>query len=233
MGIAPGSPRPKGFAWGVWGKPLLLLAFLTAVLAFLWVTGLISFFLDIDRMTAFIASLGHWGFAGFVLLQAAQVAVAPIPGEATGILGGFFFGPYLGVLLSTAGLTLGSTVAFILSKKYGRPLVDRFVDPNVIARFDFLLHHKGALLVFILFLLPGFPKDYFCYILGLGHLTLKEFLLISATGRFFGTVLLTVGGSLLRSKSYVGFSILVGVAILVVIVVYVFKDKIMRHHKGG
>jgi len=57
------------------------------------------------------------------------------------------------------------------------------------ARFDFLLHHKGAFLVFLLFLLPGFPKDYLCYILGLGHLPLLTFLWIGATGRLLGTII--------------------------------------------
>lgn len=154
--------------------------------------------------------------------------VAPIPGEATGLLGGFLYGPFLGVILSTIGLTLGSYIAFALSRAFGRPFVEKFVSESSMARFDYLLHHKGAFLVFLLFLIPGFPKDYLCYILGLGHLSTKEFLIISGTGRLFGTILLTLGGDYIRHHQYGRFSILVGVALIIVFIVMAYKDKLER-----
>jgi uncharacterized membrane protein YdjX (TVP38/TMEM64 family) len=95
-------------------------------------------------------------------------------------------------------------------------------------RFDYLLHHKGAFLVFLLFLIPGFPKDYLCYILGLGHLSTMEFLVIGGTGRLFGTILLTLGGNYIRHHQYGRFSILVGVALVVVLVAMAYRDKIER-----
>ena len=95
-------------------------------------------------------------------------------------------------------------------------------------RFDFLLHHKGAFLVFLLFLLPGFPKDYLSYILGLGHLSLLEFVAISATGRLFGTILLTFGGSFLRDGKYFALSLLAGAAVVVLFLALVYKDTLER-----
>lgn len=226
--IKPAEPGKRN---GTWLKMLLLVAFLCGTVALLYATGWVQFFLDKERMTQFIQSLGPWGFAGFILLQAAQVVAAPIPGELTGVLGGFLFGPLLGILLSTVGLTLGSLAAFLLSKTFGRPLVDRFVDEKVIHRFDFLLHRKGAFLVFLLFLFPGFPKDYLCYLLGLGHLTIPEFVLISATGRLAGTAMLTFGGAFLREGKYVELSLLGGFAVLVVIVAMAYRDKLGRRRE--
>lgn len=153
---------------------------------------------------------------------------APIPGEVTGLLGGYLYGPLVGILLSTIGLTLGSYVAFALSRTFGRPFVEKVVKVDIIGRFDYLLHHKGAFLVFLLFLIPGFPKDYLCYILGLGHLTTKEFLVIGGTGRLFGTVLLTLGGNYLRHHQYKQFFLLTGVALVVVLVAMAYRDKIER-----
>jgi len=177
-------------------------------------------------MLRLLDSLGPLSFIGFILLQAAQVVAAPIPGEVTGLLGGFLYGPFLGVLLSTIGLTLGSFIAFVLARTFGRPFVERFVDKNTMKRFDYLLHHKGAFLVFLLFLIPGFPKDYLCYILGLGHLTVAEFLVIGGTGRLFGTILLTLGGDYIRHHQYGRFSILVGIAIIVVLITMAYRDKL-------
>ncbi len=179
-------------------------------------------------MLNFLDSLGHAAFVGFIILQAAQVVAAPIPGEVTGLLGGFLYGKFTGIVLSTIGLTIGSYIAFSLSRTFGRPLVDRFVSKSTIERFDYLLHHKGAFLVFLLFLIPGFPKDYLCYILGLGHLSTMEFLVIGVTGRLFGTILLTLGGDYIRHHEYGKFSILVGVALIVVFIAMAYRDKLER-----
>lgn len=156
------------------------------------------------------------------------MVVAPIPGEVTGLLGGILYGPYLGVLLSTIGLMTGSYIAFALSRTFGRPFVEKFVDKKTMKRFDYLLHHKGAFLVFLLFLIPGIPKDYLCYILGLGHLTTAEFLLIGGTGRLFGTILLTLGGTYIRHHQYGRFFILAGIAIVVIFLAMAYRDKLER-----
>ncbi|MHB8783760.1 MAG: TVP38/TMEM64 family protein [Desulfobacteria bacterium] len=181
-----------------------------------------------DRLLAWIHSLGAWGFAGFILLQVIQVVAAPIPGEATGVLGGYLYGPVVGVALSTVGLTIGSFLAFSLSRFFGRPLTEKFVDAKTMDRFDYLLHHKGAFLVFLLFLIPGFPKDYLCYILGLGHLTTLEFLTIATTGRLLGTTLLTLGGTFLRNQQYYRFFLLSGAAVVVVFLTIAYRDRLER-----
>ena len=186
------------------------------------------FFTSEGKMRGFVESLGPFGFLGFILLQVAQVVAAPIPGEVTGLLGGFLYGPIIGVVLSTIGLTIGSYIAFALARTFGRPFVDKFVDKRVMKRFDYLLHHRGAFLVFLLFLIPGVPKDYLCYILGLGHLSTTEFLVIGGTGRLFGTILLTLGGSYIRHHQYRRFFVLAGVAIIVVLIAMAYRDKLER-----
>lgn len=181
-----------------------------------------------ERLRAFIDSLGMWGFAGFILLQVVQVVAAPIPGEATGLLGGFLYGPVVGVFLSTVGLTVGSYAAFSLSRLFGRPLTLMLVPRATLDRFNYLLHHKGAFLIFLLFLIPGFPKDILCYILGLGPLTTLEFLAIATSGRLLGTILLTVSGSFLRKGQYEQFFLIAGVAVVVVFLAMAYKDKLER-----
>lgn len=207
---------------------LLLVVIVGGLTLILYETGLIHFFLDKKKMLAFLDSLGPLSFIGFIILQVTQVVAAPIPGEVTGLLGGFLYGPVLGITLSTIGLTIGSYAAFALSRAFGRPFVEWLVDERVMKRFDYLLHHKGAFLVFLLFLVPGFPKDYLCYILGLGHLSTAEFLVIGGTGRLFGTILLTLGGSYIRHHQYLRFFVLAGVAIIVVFIAMAYRDKIER-----
>ncbi|MGE5301368.1 MAG: TVP38/TMEM64 family protein [Acidobacteriota bacterium] len=184
--------------------------------------------MDRQKLLAFIGSLGPAGFIGFILLQTMQVVAAPIPGEVTGFIGGYLYGPALGIFLSTAGLTLGSLAAFSLSRTFGRPFVEKFVKRETMEKYDYLLHHKGAFLVFLLFLIPGTPKDLLCYILGLGHLSTKEFFVISTVGRFGGTVLLTLGGNFIHHHQYYRFFILLGIAIILVFLSMVYKDRLER-----
>lgn len=205
---------------------VILIVVLLTIIAY--ETDLIRFFLSKKKLAHFLESLGSWSFAGFIFLQAFQVVAAPIPGDVTGFLGGYFYGPWLGILYSTIGLTIGSWIAFALSRAYGKPFVRKFVPVKSLERFNFLLHHKGAFIVFLLFLLPGFPKDYLCYIVGLGELSTSEFIVIGGSGRLFGTVLLTLGGNYFHLHQYGRLGIVCGLALVVMFIVLAYKDKLER-----
>ncbi len=109
------------------------------------------------RLARFLTSLGPYSAAVFILLQALQVVISPIPGELTGIVGGYVYGAHFGFFFSTVGLTLGSWVAFELASIFGRPLVEKFVTKSVLEKFNFLGSNAGATICFLLFIVPGFP----------------------------------------------------------------------------
>lgn len=196
------------------------------LMGLLYRTDPCRFFLSQERMMSFLDSLGPWGFAGFVSLQALQVIVSPIPGDVTGLLGGYLYGPFKGIVLSTVGLVIGSYAAFALSRYYGKPFVEKFVPRSALERFGCLLDHKGAFLVFFLFFIPGFPKDYLCYILGLGNLSTTQFIVMGGAGRLFGTILLTLGGNYIRLHQYYRFSVLAAVAIVAVLLAMACREKL-------
>ncbi|MFZ5906837.1 MAG: TVP38/TMEM64 family protein [Nitrospirota bacterium] len=212
----------------IWLKLFILITFFVTVLV-LYASGAFHFFLDRNRLESFLNTLGPFSWFGFIALQLLQVVAAPIPGEVTGFLGGYLYGGFLGIILSTLGLTLGSWLAFFFSKTFGRPFVEKFVQKRTIERYDYLLkHRKAEVLVFILFLIPGFPKDYLCYILGLGPMATGEFLIISTVGRLMGTVMLTLGGIFFRNQQYYQFSMLVGIAIVIVLLSMAYRDTLEK-----
>ncbi|MGH7362724.1 MAG: TVP38/TMEM64 family protein [Candidatus Methylomirabilales bacterium] len=162
----------------------------------------------------------HRAFAPviFILVQAAQVVAAPIPGELTGFLGGYFFGVLRGFIYSQLGLTLGSVVAFGLGHWLGQPFVRRLVKPETYERFAFLTETRGVLVTFVLFLIPGFPKDYLSYLLGVSPMRFLPFLLVCALGRMPGTYLLSLQGDRVGGRAYLqGLIILTAVAVLCVV----------------
>jgi uncharacterized membrane protein YdjX (TVP38/TMEM64 family) len=114
--------------------------------------------------------LREWGVLApviFIALQSLQVILSPIPGEATGILGGYLFGQWLGLLYSTIGLTLGSIGAFAIGRWLGAHYVKNLVSPETWKRLGFIVEAEGAVLCFIVYLIPGLPKDIVCYLFGI------------------------------------------------------------------
>jgi uncharacterized membrane protein YdjX (TVP38/TMEM64 family) len=188
--------------------------------------GLIQLFLDRHRMLTFIHEHRAYAALTFIGLQALQVVAAPVPGEVTGFVGGYLFGNFWGIIYSTIGLTLGSWLAFLIARMLGRHLVEVFVSAEAIRRYDYLMKHKGLVLAFLMFLIPGFPKDFLCYLLGLGHMRQASFLVISTTGRLLGTTLLTIGGTYFRDARYGAFFTVVGIGIAMILIVMVYRETI-------
>lgn len=179
-----------------------------------------------DKLSKFLQSLGPYSPAVFVLLQVLQVVAAPFPGELTGVAGGYVYGETFGFILSTIGLTLGSWIAFELASILGRPFVERFVKREVLEKFNFLTTHSGATICFVFFLVPGFPKDYLCYLLGLSRMKLSTFLLVSIIGRLPGTYLLTVQGATLRNEEYHVAAIIAALSLALLLTAYFYRSQI-------
>lgn len=196
------------------------------IMYLMYAFGLLDLFVSKQRLLQFIDEHHTNAVVIFIGLQALQVVFAPIPGEVTGLVGGFLFGTFWGVVYSTIGLTLGSWVAFSLAKLVGRPLVESVVSQETIQRYDYVMKHKGLFLAFLLFIIPGFPKDYLCYLLGLGHMGHVSFLAVSTSGRLFGTVLLTLGGTFFREKHYGALFMLTGATIFFILLTMIYRKTI-------
>ena len=181
-----------------------------------------------DKLSKFLQSVGPYSPAVFVLFQIFQVVAAPFPGELTGVVGGYVYGENLGFILSTVGLTIGSWIAFELASILGRPFVERFVSREVLHKFDFLTTNTGAMICFLLFLVPGFPKDYLCYLLGLSRMKLRIFLIVSVIGRIPGTYLLTIQGAKFREEHYYEVVIVAVASALILLIAYLYREKIFH-----
>ncbi|MEN6321203.1 MAG: TVP38/TMEM64 family protein [Syntrophaceae bacterium] len=188
---------------------------------------LYTFFVDKNKIITFIHSYPYDELV-FIALQILQVVAAPIPGEVTGLIGGYIYGPVLGTVYSTIGLTVGSWLAFVLARFFGLPLVEKAVKPEVIQKYDFFLEHRGLFVSFLLFLIPGFPKDYLCFIMGLSHMITWHFLVISTAGRIFGTILLSVSGSCARNDQYTALVVIAIVSCIFLVVAYFYRDKLLE-----
>ena len=178
------------------------------------------------ELKKFILSFGAYSPLAYILLQIIQVIIAPIPGGAIEFLGGYLFGVKAGFIYSTIGLMLGSWAAFSLARIFEKIAVEKFVSEQTRKKFDYLVEHEGVILSFILFLLPGFPKDALCYILGLTPMHLGIFLIISTIGRIPGTLVATLQGAKAFEHQYYTFGILLGATGVIILVFYIYHEEI-------
>ncbi len=160
----------------------------------------------------------------FISLQVLQVLIAPIPGEASGILGGYLFGALPAFAYSTLGLTIGSMLAFVIGRLLSDLVRRRLEHASFYKRFNHLVSKGDFAIPFILFLLPGFPKDSLAYLLGMSHMPMPVFLFITAVGRIPGTLLLSFQGAEIYQGNYLKFAILLAISALIAIP-YAFYHK--------
>jgi uncharacterized membrane protein YdjX (TVP38/TMEM64 family) len=209
-------------------KISLLLLVLATGAFFFFHYDLHTFFINRKKIIAFVNSFGPLSVVIFIGLQILQVIVAPIPGEVNGFIGGYLYGPVLGTLYSTIGLTIGSWIAFLLARWLGLPFVEKVVGARMLRKYDYFMEHRGLLITFILFVIPGFPKDALSYLIGLSHLKVSTFLIICTTGRLLGTVMLSISGSCARNDQFIVTAALLGISALIVLAAYYYHDDILR-----
>ncbi|MEI6125095.1 MAG: TVP38/TMEM64 family protein [Pseudomonadota bacterium] len=190
-----------------------------------------SWFGDEEKAIRFITSFGPLSIVVFMLLQVMQVIITPIPGEVTGFIGGYLYGPVLGTCYSTIGLTIGSLAAFILARTYGLPFVERIVTPALIKKYDGFMKGKGKPLSFLIFIIPGMPKDILCYISGLSLISTKDFMLIAASGRLLGSILLSAAGSSVRNHQSGMLLVIGGACGALALSAYVYKNIFCKEVK--
>jgi uncharacterized membrane protein YdjX (TVP38/TMEM64 family) len=178
-----------------------------------------------DSLKAFFLSYGDLSEIVFLGVQLAQVLFAPIPGQLTGLLGGFVFGFWKGLFLTMVGLAIGSYIAIGFSRIIGDVFVRKYVPEKILIKFDFLLL-KGSLFdFFMIFLLPAFPDDAICFIAGLTRIKVWKLMLVCVIGRFPGMAVLTFAGSSINTNIFIA-QIVFGVAMVAAVVIWLYEDKV-------
>lgn len=193
---------------------------------------LLKFYQDHAFLREELRALGWLAPVIFIFLQALQVIISPIPGEVTGYLGGYLFGLRAGFIYSTIGLGLGTLVAFWIGRWLGAPIVARYLKGRVYERFRFLVQAEEAILVFIIYLIPGFPKDIVSYLFGISPIGAWSFAIASILGRMLGTWLLSAEDARTATGEYIQLALLIALMAAAAVPLYYHRKKIaerVRH----
>lgn len=175
---------------------------------------LIEMLNDPAAFQAWVSSKGSLGRLAFVGVMALQVIIAWLPGEPLEIGAGYAFGFWEGSLLCMAGIVLGSVFVFTLVRHFGKRLVTLFFPMEKIEQLPLMRDSRKLTLVsFIVFMIPGTPKDLLTYCVGLTRMKLSTWMLIAGVARVPPVITSTLSGSALGQQQY-GFAIAVFAATL-------------------
>ncbi len=186
---------------------VIILALLATLLVWNWLSSFSQ-----EGFRQYIQSFGWWSWLVMLSLQILQVFIALIPGELIETAAGYAFGPLLGTAICYVGVAAASSLIFLLTRRYGIRMVEVFVSREKINGLRFInTEKKRAFLIFLMFFIPGTPKDLLTYFVGLTDIRLGSFLLISLVARIPSVVSSTFGGHLLGEGQYWGALLLYGI----------------------
>lgn len=186
------------------------------------------FVFDTEALRVWIDQFGVFAPLVFVLVQATQVVVAPIPGQIVALVAGYLFGAVAGTVYSLVGVLIGSAIAFSLAKRYGRPFVENVLHEDILSRFDGFVDRVGipGLIVFVL--IPGLPDDAICFLSGLTTWRLRTFMAVIAVGRLPAYVITVYAGGELADGQFLSGAVLIGLVISLSLLGYYNQERIRQ-----
>jgi uncharacterized membrane protein YdjX (TVP38/TMEM64 family) len=176
---------------------------------------------------------GKYSVFAFLVLQIIQVIVFFIPGEIIQVAGGYIFGTIYGSIISLIGITLGGIIVYLISSLYGKPFVRKVISQKQLKFFNKILRFGSInYVVFLLYLIPGIPKDALAYICGISDIKFKNFVIYSTAGRVPCIFISAYFGAKITSGD-VSVLITIAVVMTILFVIGVLKgEKIIRNLLG-
>lgn len=168
----------------------------------------------------------------YVAMSMFQVVVALVPGEPVELAGGYVFGALEGTFLYLLGATIGGLLIFILVRKYGNVLVEVLFEKDKLENLRFLKNSKRRnILLSIIFILPGTPKDLLCYFAGLTDIKFRVWIWVCSLGRLPSIISSMIGGDALETKNYTSALVVLGITLLVSGIGLVVYNYICKRNK--
>lgn len=161
----------------------------------------------VEGQLVFKEKIQNTGFMGMLILfglQLAQIFLIILPGEPIEIVAGMCYGGFWGTIFIMASACVTSIAIYFLVRKYGRKFVYNFYNKEKIKKIEnsklFQNPKKIELIMFILFFLPGTPKDLMTYIGGLLPIKPSRFIFIATFARFPSIISSTLAGSSIMKR---------------------------------
>lgn len=221
-------------------KRLIRIIIIAIALVFCFFLGyiMIKFAMDREYFNSWMDSHGIFGKLLYCFMVIFQIVVAIIPGEPLEIAGGYAFGAWWGTILYLVSATIGGMLVFILVRKYGDNVVEMFFSKEKMNELRFLQATKSIdkgkkeALLFIIFILPGTPKDLLCYFAGMTRVSPKAWFFVCSLGRLPSLLTSTIGGSAISTSNLKGALWAFGIALIISLIGVIIYRIIKKRSSG-
>ena len=188
-----------------------------------------------ESFRLWIDAQGPWKYLIMVGIMTAQIIVALVPGAPVEMAAGYAFGLWGGVGLCLIGTAIGNAIVILLTRVFGMRMVRLFMDDDKILALTQKLTREQKrmdLMVFLLFLIPGTPKDLMTYVAGLLPIPLARYLILTSTARIPSMIGNALGGSMLGRQNYRAAMITMAVVVLISLTVFCVYRNHERRKAG-
>lgn len=190
---------------------------------------LIDHFRSLEAINAFLLQYQTASIFVYIGLQIFQIIVSILPGQALQFAAGYAYTFWFGYLYSIIGITLGTTITFYMARLLGKDAMHVIFGEEKFCKFVHILNSKRAFIVlFVIFLIPGIPKDLFTYAAGVSEIRIKPFILLSLVGRTPAMMVSIMMGSMFHKESYTGLIILGVIAVIASIAGILQRNKLTQ-----
>ena len=209
-----------------------VLSIISVVLAIVTVVGALLLHEYIGALEEFAKEHIVVGAIIFTVVCAVQVIFAFIPGEMVEIAAGVLFGPWWGTLFCLVAETLGSVIVILLVRKFGRGLVESLYPREKIDSLPILNDRKKRnAFIFLLFAIPGTPKDFLTYIIGLTKISIPTYVLLTFFARIPSVITSTFAGSSIGDGKIIQAVIIFAVTAVISGVGYLIYHSIQKKNE--
>ncbi len=212
-----------------------VLSVISVVLCVLSVVGFLFIrtrFSDTDAIKAWVDTNFALAIVVMLFVCALQVVIAFIPGELVEIAVGYAFGGWLGAVVCVVGALIGSVIAILLARRFGRRLVESLYPREKIDALPIInAPKKRNAMTFLLFLIPGTPKDLLTYVIGMTNMSIPLYIALTSVARLPSIIMSTLGGDALGENQFMQAIIIFVVAAVVSGVGYLCYLAIQKKHK--
>ena len=213
-------------------KFVLLLIVIAGIPAFLYLKfGSEIFSKDsADRLVTYLMANKHISALIIVILQILQVIICVIPGQPIQFAASYMLGVGGGLLLSLIGAAIGAAIAFYLAKLLGRDMLYLLFDKNKVQDYQRKLNSgKGLLIVLLIYVLPGVPKDLVAYVAGISEMKFKPFIIISTIGRCPGMIGSLLLGHFYGAGNYRAIGVVIIAAVIILIICFIKRKSLIKY----
>ncbi|MEA4988862.1 MAG: VTT domain-containing protein [Anaerovorax sp.] len=205
---------------------LLVIVLGVPLILYFWFPDFLNRFKTQEEINAFLSQYHTAGIFIYIGLQIMQIIICIIPGQMLQFAAGYAYYFWIGFFLSIIGIGLGTVITFYLARILGKNAMHVLFGEKKINHFIEMLNSKRAyMVIFILYVIPGFPKDLITYAAGVSEIKLKPYLILSLVGRTPALMATIMIGAMTRTGSYTNVILLCIAVVFLSIVCFVHRKK--------